>query len=355
MNDTELLHRIYYIEKNYDGVENLYKKAKIRHPNIRKEFIKEWLEQQQTHQTTTTKITKKSFLPIYSEIPFSFQIDLTFITKYKNQNSGYHIIFTAINVNTRFVYAYKLKSSTDDDVLNCLKTMHSKTDINCLTGDLGKEFINKKFSKYCDDNEIRTYFFKADSHKLGIINRFHRTLKEKFTKYFNSVDTVRWVDVLDEIISNYNNTVHSSTHSKPIEMNDYLEHIYIEEKQEETNNMTSKEQNFDINDKVRIRIERQTIGNDKFTPNFTTKIYNVIKVKVNSLIVEDDKKISYNVKKSNAKLIHHVDNTHDNVNKNIADTEHKSHLQFQKSGLDKNNIIENSKRESKTKQLKDYY
>ena len=85
--------------------------------------------------------------------------------------------------------------------------MESKTIINSFTCDEGGEFNNKKFIKYCKDHHhITMYFIKDDSHKLGIINRFHRTLKEILTtKYFVSATTVKWCKVIDTHVDNYNN------------------------------------------------------------------------------------------------------------------------------------------------------
>ena len=112
MTDDELLNDLYYIKKNYDGVQGLYTKAKIIHPSITNKFVSEWLKKQQSNQVTYKKIGKKEFLPIYSEIPYAFQIDLTFFPKYKKQNNNYEVLFTAININTRFVYAYYSKNKT---------------------------------------------------------------------------------------------------------------------------------------------------------------------------------------------------------------------------------------------------
>ena len=71
--------------------------------------------------------------------------------------------------------------------------------INYLTFEKGLEFINKVFNKFCED-------IKVNSHKLGIINRFHKKLNEKLLKYFTMKNTINCVDILDKIINNYNNT-----------------------------------------------------------------------------------------------------------------------------------------------------
>ena len=64
-------------------------------------------------------------------------------------------------------------------ILDLFKKQEEKTIINFLTMDEGTEFKNKEFQDYCNKNEIETYFVKNYSHKLGIINRFHRTFKDK--------------------------------------------------------------------------------------------------------------------------------------------------------------------------------
>ena len=86
---------------------------------------------------------------------------------------------STINVNTRFAFVSYSKDKKWDTILNMLKDVHIKTDINAITCDLGSEFISTIFTDYCDKNNMTVYFVKNDSHKLGIINRFHRTIKDK--------------------------------------------------------------------------------------------------------------------------------------------------------------------------------
>ena len=59
------------------------------------------------------------------------------------------------------------------------------------------------FKKYCKDNKIKLYFIISDGHLLGIINRFHRTLKEKITEHFIATKKYNWIDSLDKLIYNY--------------------------------------------------------------------------------------------------------------------------------------------------------
>ena len=285
---ADLLDQLYYKEHNYDGVEQLYKKAKAFNITIKKSDVKNWLDKQQTKQTTYKNTDKKSFLPIYSETPYSFQIDLTFFPRYKKQNNQFYVLFTAININTRFAYAYYAKDKEMDTILKMIEKMEKVTVINAITCDEGSEFKNYKFMKFCEDNNIDLFFVKNDSHKLGIVNRFHRTLKEKLTQHFISTDNLNWVDIIDKIIYNYNHTVNRGIGIEPYKVDDYLEHEFILHKRETTellNKMKGKNK-FVIGDKVRI-LNKKMIFQDKMLPNYSSVVYTVIKVFPNACLIQN--------------------------------------------------------------------
>ena len=50
-----------------------------------------------------------------------------------------------------------------------------------------------------------------------MIERFNRTIKEKMFKYFSANNTRKYVDVLDLLVDQYNNTIHSSIKITPKE------------------------------------------------------------------------------------------------------------------------------------------
>ena len=58
-----------------------------------------------------------------------------------------------------------------------------------------------------DDNDsIRDTVKTGDHHALGIIDRLARTLKTILTKLFLEEGTTNWINELDKIVDNYNNT-----------------------------------------------------------------------------------------------------------------------------------------------------
>ena len=329
MNQTELLNDLYYKQHNYDGIDILYKKAKAFDNSIKKEFVKDWLNKQQNKQLTTVKTSKKSFLPIYSETSYSFQIDLTFFPRYKKQNQQFYVLFTAININTRFAYAYSSKDKDMNTILDMLKNMEKKTVINAITCDEGTEFNNREFIKFCDENEIQLYFIKNDSHKLGIINRFHRTIKDKLTKYFIANDTVKWIDVIEKIIYNYNLTINKGIGIEPYKVNNFIEHEIIVWKRKQTEIFNDKNEDFNIGDKVRI-INKKVLFNDKMLPNYSSTVFTVKKVLNNSCILNSD----IEVKKTQLLKVNAIDNAKDIVQIPKILKEEKSRKKLEREKLD---------------------
>ena len=302
MNDTELLNDIYYVKHNYDSAENLYKKAKITNKNITKSFVKEWLSKQSVFQETKQETKKKIYLPIYSETPFAFQIDLTFFPRYKKQNNEIYVLFTAININSRYAYAYYSKSKDTEAVLNMMKQFKKDAiEINSITTDEGTEFKNAVFLEYCKNQEIEIYFCKSDSHKLGIVNRFHRTLKDKLLKHFNANDTFKWIGVIDDIIYNYNHTVNTGIGIAPYKVNNFIEGQIIAEKRKQTDLINSKQLAINVVDKCRLK-KKDVLFEDKMTSKYSKTIYTVQKVFKNyvDIIHDNDNKL---VKKSDIMII----------------------------------------------------
>ena len=104
MNDDELLNKLCYKDLVLSGVDELYKRAKQAHPKITMKIVKEWLSKQQSAQMNNKAVKKIEFKPIYAESSYSFQMDLTLFPRYTKKNDGYYILFTAININTRYGY-----------------------------------------------------------------------------------------------------------------------------------------------------------------------------------------------------------------------------------------------------------
>jgi hypothetical protein len=351
MNDEGVLKNLFYKKFVYSFNE-LYKQAKQQHPAIKKSYVKEWFDKQATVQQTNKPVGKIEFLPIYSDVNYAFQIDLTFFPRYRKQNKNNEVLFTAININTRYAYAYVCETKDMENILEALRKMEKKTIINSITCDKGTEFNNSEFKDYCLKEEIELYFVKSDGHKLGIINRFHRTIKEKMTQYFTANNTVKWIDIIDTLIYNYNHSVNRGIGVEPYKVNAFMEQRIVEKKKEETNLILSKKEEIKIGDFCRIIYDKDMFS-DKMTPKYTNKIFEVISIKSNSLVVEDSKGEKYTVKKSNVKIIKHVENNVVLNEQENANQIHRIARQIRRAGVPAENIIEGQQRVRRQRNILD--
>ena len=79
--------------------------------------------------------------------------------------------------------------------------------------------------------------------KSVVAERFIRTLKTKTYKYMASVSKNVYIDKLDDIVNQYNNTYHRTIKMKPVDVKD---NVYIDFSKE-VNNKDSK---FKVSDHV---------------------------------------------------------------------------------------------------------
>ena len=346
-NYDKLLNDLYYVEKNYDGINILYQKAKLLNKNIKKDDVKQWLNSQEVQQQTAIdKIQKPEYKPIYSEGHYDFQIDLTFLPKYQSQNNKYYVIFTAINVNSRYAYCYYAKNKEASSIIDMLNDfLKNSLIIETITCDKGSEFTDGNVKKWFNENNIRVFYVKDDEHrKLGIINRFHRTLKEKLLKLFIAENSTRWIDNIDKIIKNYNNSKHSGIYNfTPKEASKSIIMSYIiSRKRDKTENVNDNILLFEIGQKVRLLNNKKLF--DKMQSKYDDKIYTIIKINKNTLDIEDDKNTIKNVKKDYVKIIQE---NKKNINQNNITQPTKKEVEknykverlLKKEGINPENII----------------
>ena len=346
----KLLKFVYYEQHNYDGVNELHRKAKHYNKLLKKEDVQKWLKAQSTHQQTTTKkIKKREYLPIYSDSYYAFQIDLTFMPAYKSTNKQYYVIFTAININSRYAYAYYAKDKSEESIIEMLNEwLKNAQTIESVTMDEGTEFTNSNVKKWFKENNIETFFVLDDSHKLGIINRFHRTLKEKMLKYFIANDNTNWINIIDEIIKNYNNTRNKGIYDlTPKEASKHLIQNYIINKAIDKTNTIDKsyeddvDETFKIGDIVRIRIKSDIF--DKMKKKYSEYTYKVKQVYKNSCDIENEKFKINKAKKTDLIKVNDVQNYQPNVNKQAVEKQHKVNNKLKKIDVQPENIT-NEKR-----------
>ena len=121
---------------------------------------------------------------------------------------------------------------------------------------------------------IHSYSIRT-STKAGAAERAIRTIKALIWKYFTEHDSKRWVDILEDIQDNYNNTYHRIIKLTPNEVTwDNRKKVF-------------KTMFPEINDRIKCKLKegnkvRVAIFKDIFkkgyTQNWSTEIYTISKV-----------------------------------------------------------------------------
>ena len=152
--------------------------------------------------------------------------------------------------------------------------------------DLGSEFISKSFKDLLKLNNIEIRYVDVQDHTmLGIIDRFCRTLRSLKNKYSTAYKTTRYIDVLDKLVDNYNNTYHSGIKTTPnkakyeeTRINEMNMLKYMKAKQEEST--------FDIGDKVRYIINLSSFEK-KSLPKWSKSLHTIVSKNQHSYVLDN--------------------------------------------------------------------
>ena len=108
--------------------------------------------------------------------------------------------------------------------------------------------------------------------KSVVAERFIRTLKSKIYKYVTSISKNVYIDKLDDIVDEYNNTYHITIKMKPSDVKD---DTYINADKE----INNKDPKFKVSDHVRIS-KYKNIFAKRYMPNWSEEVLVIKKVKM---------------------------------------------------------------------------
>ena len=301
MSNTELLKKLYNNPKI--GLSSLipFKKTiKKLHPEITMKEVELFYKNLETVQLLKKPVVKtENFMKIVDE-ELTFQIDIIIFNKSQKQNNhGIFMFLTMIDVLSRFVFMEPLKTRNTNDIIksyeNIIKRMekdYNKKPIKLISDD---EFNNKEFLKLNEKLNINIdYQTAADDHfiggnRLGIIDRFCRTIKSKVLKYQLSSGNINFIDVINDLIENYNNSSHRTLKDKS--PNDYFENNKLQNNKKMNDilyniDIKNNTNHLEIGDNVRAIIKKKIF--DKENINFSKEIYTVYEIKGNKYKIKDD-------------------------------------------------------------------
>ena len=202
--------------------------------------------------------------------------------KYSKQNKNYKCILSAIGFFSKYSWCYPLKTKNYNEIMNSFKDIFkkSKRSPNFIQSDEGSEFTNKQVQKFFNDNNIKWYHTYNRDIKCSICERFNRTILNEIYKNFTLNSNTIWINDLDKLVKEYNNSYHRTIKMKPIDASKKSNENIV--RKNYNFEITNKKQKFKIGDKVRISLIKNTFEKG-YTSNWSEQIYIIDDIKTSNV------------------------------------------------------------------------
>lgn len=291
----EILKSIYYNPKNSGGFASVKKLSDKSGFSEKK--VKKWLKAQPTytlHRVAYKKYDTRNY--IVHDIDEQWQADLAEMTLIDKENDGYRYILTVIDMLSRYAWARAIKSKRGEDVAAAFKDIFSEGRIpKRVQTDQGKEFENRYVRDLFSHHNIELFSIKS-AYKAAMVERFNRTLKSKIYRYFTANLHQRWIDVLQDLVKSYNNSVHRVIKRKPSSVtkeNAMDVWLFLNKNKNKQSKMRS---DIKVGDKVRIS-KVKSVFEKGYLPNWTEEVFTVESINTKYY------PISYKLKDYNGEVI----------------------------------------------------
>ena len=183
-----------------------------------------------------------------------------------------------LDLFSKYGWIVPLKDKKGETVSEAFKTIFKEgRKPQYLWTDKGKEYYNKNMKELLEKNDI-TLYSTENEEKSSVCERWNRTIKTKMWKQFTVQGNTVYLDILPEILEQYNNTKHSSIKMTPIEASKKKNesavyyNLYGDMKQ------LSSKPKFKVGDKVRISKYKRKVFDKGYTPNWTEEIFLIDKI-----------------------------------------------------------------------------
>lgn len=249
---------------------------------------------EELHRSARKNFERRKTLMI--GIDDTYQIDLVEMIPYASANKNFKYILTVIDIFSKYAWAIPMKSKAAKDATNAMNTILSGGHVpQNIHSDMGKEFFNSEFQRLMQRHHINHYTTYS-TKKAAIVERFNRTLKTRMWKQLHIRGTYKWIDILQNIVDDYNNSKHRTIKMKPKNVTKaderrLLNSVYLNvtksgEKQRQllgNNHRHKRKLLFNVGDHVRIS-KYKNVFEKGYTPNWTTEIFQIVKVQPTSPI-----------------------------------------------------------------------
>ena len=286
-----------------NGKEALYKKISSLYINITRNDVKQFLEKEPIYQinTETKHIVNKPILASSCGERIACDlIDVSNLSKYNNKNK---YILTCIDYFSRKVWAYPLTNKRSDNIKDGLQHIFNQIGFfpRLLQSDNGREFKNYDNINWLKENNCKPVFSLSYSPESnGLIENFNKQVRRMMRDIFIRTNNLNWIDYLQIICDNKNESYNSTTKSKPNTLwNEDSYYFNIDRNKEEEviepNDLSNEAVRIRTRDNIKAKAKKQLEQNEINE----LEVGDNVRVKMSSIYSEIRKEI----KQGNKKLL----------------------------------------------------
>lgn len=198
------------------------------------------------------------------------QADLGDFQRLKSFNSGYRYLLVVINAFSKKAYVRPLKNKTAKATAEAMESIleEAKTKFNLAQTDEGVEF-GGPFLKVLEKHGIKHYHTYTGL-KASIVERLIRTIKLKLYVAMAKAGSQRWVDLVNKVVEDYNNTKHRTIKLAPNQVNKSNEKMLLDTVYNYNRELAKPR--FAKNQQVRVS-KKKFVFSRSFFPTWTEQIY----------------------------------------------------------------------------------
>ena len=225
---------------------------------------------EELHKFIITKFGKRKVYSTFKDNIWGADLaDMQLLSKY---NKGIRFLLCVIDTFSKYVWVVPLKDEKGISIVKAFQSIlkQSNRKPNKIWVDKGSEFYNAYFKKWLRDNDLVMYLTHNEG-KSVVAERFIRTIKGKIYKYMTSISKNVYIDKLDDIVDECNNTYHTTIKMKPIDVKD---NTYINADKK----INYKDPKFKVGDHLRIS-KYKNIFTKGYIPNWSEEVFVFKKIK----------------------------------------------------------------------------
>lgn len=192
---------------------------------------------------------------------------------------GMKFCLTAIDTFSKVAFVRPLKTKTGVEVTLAMKSILDSIgrSVNNLQVDMGKEFYNGEMTRLLNKYKVNRYSTYS-SKKAAIVERFNRTIKKKIYQQFSLRGNYKWVDIIDDLVYEYNTTKHRTIKMAPNDVCSENEQHLMDTVYNYHQNIHFKDRHkFNVGDHIRLS-KYKHVFEKGYLPSWTTEIFKISKI-----------------------------------------------------------------------------